>query len=374
MDLKEEKSSGKNNAQSEQTAAPAYIKMDYSLKTPEERLAKVNEIIENTPPEKLRTVYLEKLADYLIFPETVKERKNKYPVLTENRMVSVNRRETSFEGLIGKLENGEDGLYNMINQDKNTLLSPKICITQEDINTIPGLKELREAITQVEKQAAKATGKKKFSLINQLKELRKDQYVLKNSFRKPIYSHGTIKTLTNLNLEEEITIDENYHLHSTAPLNLYTQAHVVALLCNYSKLKMETWDKFDSDMRWLLIDLEATIDAALKERFPLLYDLLIYKIDGKQNVEIQQLLEEKYGIKHSIEYISSLWRNKIPKLIVEQAEKNYLEWYFTVVEKGNWKRCTRCGQIKLAINKYFSKNNASKDGCYSICKNCRNKK
>lgn len=28
----------------------------------------------------------------------------------------------------------------------------------------------------------------------------------------------------------------------------------------------------------------------------------------------------EFGIKHSVEYISSLWRNKIPKLIASAAE------------------------------------------------------
>ena len=32
------------------------------------------------------------------------------------------------------------------------------------------------------------------------------------------------------------------------------------------------------------------------------------------------------------------------------------------------------GAIKLAHNKFFSKNSSSKDGFYSICKSCRNKK
>ena len=101
---------------------------------------------------------------------------------------------------------------------------------------------------------------------------------------------------------------------------------------------------------------------------------MIYKIDGKTNADIQELLYKAHGVKHSLEYISSLWRNKIPKLIAEQAEEDYLIWYYTTQEKGKWKKCSRCGQIKLAHNRFFSKNKTSKDGYYSICKCCRNKK
>jgi hypothetical protein len=52
----------------------------------------------------------------------------------------------------------------------------------------------------------------------------------------------------------------------------------------------------------------------------------------------------------------------------------FLNWWYLEKEKGKYKCCTRCGQIKLAHNKYFSKNKTSKDGFYSICKQCRNKK
>ena len=121
-------------------------------------------------------------------------------------------------------------------------------------------------------------------------------------------------------------------------------------------------------------DLDSLIENTLREDYPLYYDLLIYKIDGKQNIEIQKLLQEKHGVKHSIEYISSLWRKKIPKLIAAEAEKEYLVWYYTVKEYGQWKKCSRCGEIKLAHNIFFSKNSSSKDGWYSICKCCRNKK
>ena len=134
---------------------PSYIKMDFSLETPEERNELVKKIIADTQPEKLTKKYIEKLADYIIFAMDKEERKTK-KIITDNRMVTVNKRETSFEGLIGKLDNGEDGIYNMIANDKNIIFAPKVSITEEDIETIPGMKQLRKAIEDLEKEAKHA--------------------------------------------------------------------------------------------------------------------------------------------------------------------------------------------------------------------------
>ena len=84
----------------------------------------MEKIIENTPQEQLNHRYLEILANYIIFAMNKKEKKEKN-ITTDNRLVTINKRETSFEGLVSKFENGEDGIYNMIINDKNVLLTPK---------------------------------------------------------------------------------------------------------------------------------------------------------------------------------------------------------------------------------------------------------
>lgn len=356
----------------EENIKPAH-KLDYSLQTPQERNELVKKIIDETPPEQLTNKYLTILSDYIIFAMDKEERKKK-KILTDNRMVTVNRRETSFQGLAGQLENGEDGIYNMIANDKNIIFMPKVTITEEDIKEIPGLKDLRDAIDNVEKQFKAATGKRKFLLKKQLIEMRQDQYVLKSAYRQPMYMMNVTKSFSKLQLDGKIIITEDGQVKSTELVSLFDQKHVSALLCNYSKLKEDAWSKFSSDSYYLMEDLDNLIERTLKDKYPLYYDLLIYKIDGKQNIEIQELLNKKHGIKHSVEYISSLWRNKIPKLLAEQAQEDYLIWYYTMQERGKWKRCSRCGEVKLAHNRFFSKNKTSKDGFYSICKCCRNKK
>lgn len=356
-------------------------KLDYTLETPQERNKLVKLIVAETPPEQLTNRYLEILTDYIIFAMDKEERKER-KILTDNRMVTVNKRETSFQGLVGKLENGEDGIYNIITNDKNIIFTPKVSITQKDLEEIPELKQLKEAMEIVEQQEKVARGKKKYLLKKQLIEMRKDQYVIKSSYRKPIYCMNLIKSFSQMDLGEKFYIDKVYEdgelisadIKSTGKITFLNPAHVSAILCNYSKLKEDAYGRFENDSYYLMEDLDDLIECTLRDDYPLYYDLLIYKIDGKQNIEIQELLYKKYNIKHSLEYISSLWRNKIPKLIAEKAQEKALIWYYTEVEKGQWKKCTRCGQIKLAHNKFFSKNKTSKDGFYSICKCCRNKK
>lgn len=359
--------------ENDQTGLENIIRLDYSIEDPEERVKLVEKIIENTPQSNLTNRYLEILANYIIFAMTKKQKKEK-KINTDNRMVTINKRQTSFEGLVGKFENGEDGIYNMIINDKNVLLTPKYQITKEDVEQIPALKQLRDEIIKVEEQQKKARGKKKFLLKKQIIEMRQDQYVIKSAYRPVTYSLNLVKSLSFLDLSDKIEINEKGQIINKGLISLFNPTHVSILLCNYSKIKEGCWDKFNSDIYYLMIVLEQAIDTVLKKDNPMLYDLLIYKIDGKSNLQIQNLLFNTYNTTHSIEYLSSLWRKKIPKMIAEYIEKQQLVWHYTIEEKGKWKRCSRCGQIKLAHNKFFSKNNTSKDGFYSICKECRNKK
>lgn len=350
------------------------LKLDYSISSEKERVDIVNAIIAQTPSNQLSPKYLEIFADYILDAAPKEDRRSK-KIITKNRLVTVNKRETSFEGLVAKLENGEDGIYALLaGNDKNILLTPKIAITPKDIEEVPGLKELRNNIEKIEKLEKVSRGKKRYLLKKQLIEMRQEQYILKNAYRNPIQCTHLTKSFNDIDFSENITIDKNGNPQSDGILTFLNPVHISALLCNYSTLKENAWGKFNSDSWGLMEDLDILIEKTLKDKYPLYYDLLIYKIDGKTNLEIQSLLLRDHHIKHSVEYISSLWRNKIPKLLAEQAQEDALLFYYTEIEKGQWKKCSRCGKIKLAHNKFFSKNSSSKDGWYSICKCCRNQK
>lgn len=47
-------------------------------------------------------------------------------------------------------------------------------------------------------------------------------------------------------------------------------------------------------------------------------------------------------------------------MIVEQATKEWLEYHYIFEERGYWKRCSRCGQIKLGHNMFFQRTRLQK--------------
>ena len=345
------------------------IKLDYTLESPEERKQLVEKILEECPNPTPQ--YLETLADYLVLCMEKQEKKER-KVLTENRMATVNKRETSFEGLVSQLENGEDGIYNMMSNDKNQIFQPKVMITKKDVEEIPGLAQLREAIKFWEQRLKTATGREAFIIKTAIIDLRKDQYILKDAYRKPIIPKNVTRSKHFIPLESDFSFDDEGFVVPEG-VSLCDPKVVSAVLCNYSMLKQEGWGEFERDIWYLMQEFDEVADAALKD-YPLYDRICEYKVDGLQNIDIQEKIQEEFGIKHSVEYISSLWRNKIPKLIASEAEDRLLNWYFLNEMKGKYKKCSRCGEIKLAHNKYFSKNKTSRDGFYSICKSCRNSK
>lgn len=349
------------------------IKLDYTLKTPIERRELVNNIIQQAAPDQLTPKYLEILSNYIL-DAIPKEEKHQNFITTKNRQATINKREVSYENLVNKLENGEDGVYNLISTDKNQYLEPKIEICAEDLATIPGLPELRAEIQKIEQQAATASGKKKYLLKKQLIEMRQQQYLLKEAFNPPVRKRqanpsGSCKIV----LDEEIHFDAQGEPVSNALVSFFNPTHISAILCQYENLKLHIEHKYNNDFHYLLRDFDNLAAAAL-EPYPLYQTIVQEKIKGKTNIEVHNIVLEKHNVNHTPEYISSLWRKKIPKILADKAKEDYLNWYYSEIEYGTWKRCSRCGEIKLAHNRFFSKNNTAKDGYYSVCKACRNTK
>ena len=78
--------------------------------------------------------------------------------------MTISKRQISYEGLIDKLENGEDGLYSLITDTKELKLDNKDPITQDDIDTIPGIADSLKVLESLQHQYENSTGARRKSL------------------------------------------------------------------------------------------------------------------------------------------------------------------------------------------------------------------
>lgn len=161
------------------------MQLDYSLTTPEERIECVNKLISETPDERLTPQYLSYMSNYILFTQdknqTKKEKKAEYPTITKNREVTINKRQVSYEEIVSNLENGEDGIYAMITNDKNQILDPRDPITESEQDEIPGMRELMNSISSLKKQFDKAKGPARYTLKKAIIETWQQAYILKAS-------------------------------------------------------------------------------------------------------------------------------------------------------------------------------------------------
>lgn len=316
-------------------------------------------------------------------------KKKEEGILDKNRMVTINSREV----MVGSFgtnhweEGGvptEEMIHNMVVDNKNLLFINRDKIPHgEEAKKVPGLFELQTAIEEVDEKYKGAEGTLKGKLLQQLMEMRYQQYELWQSAHPSIKFVNAIHGSNKLELSDKVVELEdekgNITLKPTAPLSLLDPTSISALLIHYSSLIEESYGLFDSDIGYLMKDLEDLIgrvygrlndeDRTIEQKTYL--QIIIDKIDGLTSAQIISHLKE-LGLKsYTPEYLSKLWRKTIPKQLATQAQKEWLEWNYVVNEKGNWKRCNKCGQYKLAHPFFFSRNKKSKDGWYSICKECR---
>ena len=184
-------------------------KLDYTLKTAAERTNFVDNLLPKLTYDQLHSEkYIEILANYIVSAMTPEEKKNKL-ILTDNRMITINKRETSMQQITDSLENGEDGLWHItLDNDKNVLLTHKKEITKQDLEEIKALRDLKEAMQIMEESIAKATGKQKYLIKKALIEMHQQQYIIKNSYKPPLAAKSVIKNLTKVDLIEHIQIAE----------------------------------------------------------------------------------------------------------------------------------------------------------------------
>jgi hypothetical protein len=136
-----------------------------------------------------------------------------------------------------------------------------------------------------ENKAKTATGKDAFIIKKAIIELRKDQYIVRNAYRKPIVPIKLTRSKYTMRFDDKTCSFDFDGYPIPEGVSLMDPKVCEAILCNYSKLKQDSWDKFDGDTWYLIYDFERVCDRALAAQ-PLLMRLVELKIDGETNISI----------------------------------------------------------------------------------------
>ena len=131
-----------------------------------------------------------------------------------------------------------------------------------------------------------------------------------------------------IDLSGDRYIDANGEPQSTELISFFNPDHISALLCHYSALRISTRGRHSDDFFYLIEDFDALVEKALAP-YPMYLDIVSMKLNNVTNQDIATAIEKKYNIKHCAEYISTLWRTKIPKIIADREKEDYLIWYYT---------------------------------------------
>ena len=315
------------------------------------------------------------MASYLTYPLDKEERIKERKILTSNRLKTINSHETSYEGMSAHYEAGEDAVEAIIQSKVAPFMNitpKKRPITQWDIDNVPTLRETREAAQYWYQRAKSSTGRAAYIALKSYKEFSQFQYFLRDSYLGYNSSKSSSSSYTQQETQypsKEWVEDGVVHYEG---FSLCNSKLCGVLLKNYLKLKGQSWGLFN-DLWFMIQDFEKLLFEALED-LPIYQTIVECKWSELSNADIVKEIEAEYGKTYTPEYISLLYSRRIPETIAKKAYFNVLDYWYLEVEKGTYKTCTNCGRTLLALPQFFHKNATSKDGYYSICKQCRSNK
>lgn len=396
---------------------PMKFKLDFSIKTSQDRLKYLKEKVDFSVLSKKD---IELCTDYVLYGKdpdkdntSMADRKE---IFIKTKYSSYNKTEpVSLEALMESPTFDES----IFKKGKNIYKKVKPTIDREKCKDIPGMKELWEQIDKVTHIINLAEGKdtpredekipqldsKQLYHLNHLKiDLCKQQYLLKDSafpemqavknygsfytnpadlqMNYPIYPCGVAgqeddncfkhpylssMKFAAIDIEKEI---EKKKQEGKPYFSFLDKEHIYQLCLNYYEIK-DYADHFpDSPLNGLLWTLDYYIEKAnLSDQQKLI-------VEGKKqrllNKQICQELMSKLGIYHQENYVSTIW-NKACQLIADAAELHYDEWCCKDY-KPAWKKCNCCGETLLRDSRNFVRKTKASDGLTNRCKKCDQKK
>lgn len=372
----------------------------------------------NIDLSKLTKKELNLVTDYILYgkEQDGKSMVDKKEIFIKTKYSSYNKQEPlSLEELMESPTFDESQLI----KEKTQYKKIKPFLDKEKCKNIPGMKELWEKINKIDRIIKLVTGeeqpktnekipklssKQLYTLKHTLIELRREQYLLKDSVYPEIGTRKNIgnyysnpidyqlnysvfpcglmkekndiefiepfkskKEFKSFNIEEKISRLEKQNKHY---FNFLDKNHIYQLCLNYYDIKAQIEKIPDSPLHNLLWTLDFYVEKAnLSPQQKLILE------DKKKrflNKEIVKHLENELGIHHQENYISTIW-NKITEQIAAAADLNYDEWLAKDYAAA-WKKCNCCNRMLLRDSRNFVRKSKAVDGLTNCCKRCDQKK
>lgn len=298
---------------------------------------------------------LERLGTFILSKRGDKLRKED-GILNKKRMEHIQKKECVSLDLVYEDENNEDVDGYNIGSDKpnNNRIYKSYKVIKKDNNKYNDI----DLMTKFEKNLKG----------NNLREMRADKKILKKHYN-PYIEFSRIGFYSTKYNKDNIFPQTFADIIDFEKLDEDNKKQIHNILKYYSDLKQFAYEEPDNDISHILRVIEDLIENV---GFPdYLKDILIWNIDKLSLNEIKQKLQVKYGLDYSEEYIAKIWTQIIPDKIYTYFKNSYEDWLYTYKLRGKWKTCSKCGEVKLANERYFSKDSNRKDELDVYCKECR---
>ncbi len=321
---------------------------------------------------------LSKMADYILFAN--KDKKDvEYKIYKDEQLFNKMVKEQSLD--TDSQEETDNIIHFLLSSNKNYKKAIEQVITKEDIESIDELKDYDKMLQSITYRL------KKISLVEKL-------FSKTNRFTKlEMLTEADIELIHNFNLEpNELTV-ELYKTLERSKEQLKKQSALIKQdMLDIKDSKLGTiyfkqpladstqvdYDQFEwtnkthikellkvhnrdlqTDLGCLVVDLDNLIrDAKLSNRDSNILNLY------REGLTLEAIGNRYSLSKQMIEHIV----NRIINNIIDTYNKQYEDWYYLNIEKGTYKTCSKCGEVKLISN--FATDKKMKDGHKNKCKAC----
>lgn len=385
------------------------LKLDFTIITSKEREKFITELLQDKTI-KYTQKEIETMGNYILYGKDSDDGTS----CVDRKEVQINTKYGSYkkkepESLEALLDNPNfnEGIFIKKNNHYKTI---KQTIDREKDADIPSIQELWAEIDRIQYRLDVSTGKKEdlsiqkyegiqlYKMKHFLIDLRRQQFYLKDMFKPQILQYGSSAHQT-LPTEESglpwgiensdydiaplgvITIndkrfyspreaeerDYTYNKEAKYLIDFRNPEHIYLLFESYCDMWAYGEDRPESILNNIIKTLDFyTTAAELSETKQFILECKKLRM---QNEEIRIKLKEKFGLTHTSNYISTIWKRNICGGIAEAAVLHY-DYYLNRESQFAWKRCNKCGEIKLKDIREFVRKAKSSDGLSSRCKKC----